>query len=669
MAAAVSVAVSGTAAVGVAAAGAVAHNTIEGVIEASVVGSDVLAGGDIGVVAQDSSAIQAMLFSAAVSVAASGGVSVGVSLSVTEATNVIDGSTLATIDDSTVDSTAGGVSVEALSDDSIQAFALSAAVAVGGASGVSVKVAAAGVFAFNTLTGSVEASIKGGDAVGGRSEVNAADDIEVSAQDESRILAMLGAAAIAAGGAGGVSVNVSVAATYAENIIGGSAIATIDDATVNSTGGAVTVDALADDTIEAFGLAVGISAGGAGGVSINVALSAVAATNLIGNAVEASIEEDSVVTANDTTNGAVTVEATDLSDIFAVLLSASVAAGGAGAVSVNVAAAFVYASNALTASTDFDWNDDGVKDAKDLHDGVAILNRLNELRAGEDGIYEDMVVDGGDGVVGSGGADDDTSTADDNRTAVEAINDYILANPGATYLTALGSITSFDINGDGSIDYRDLLLTSDASDDEGVGSVVLATIDASTVDTEGAVTVSASNYDAVTDDSASITAIGIAVGIAAGGAGGVSVNVSGAGVIAFNEVSSDIEASIVGDSTVTADGDVTVVAVDQAEIDSILLAISVSAGGAAGVSVNVAASLTYGSNSMGGSLLATIDDSVVATTGGEITVDAYADNQVQAIGVAVGVAAGGAAGASINVSMAGVVALHFNPTPRRTNRF
>jgi len=40
--------------------------------------------------------------------------------------------------------------------------------------------------------------------------------------------------------------------------------ATIDGSTVNSTGGAVSVDAFADNTIEAFGQAVGVSAGGAG---------------------------------------------------------------------------------------------------------------------------------------------------------------------------------------------------------------------------------------------------------------------------------------------------------------------------------------------------------------------------------------------------------------------
>ncbi|MGD8330260.1 MAG: hypothetical protein PVJ49_12560, partial [Acidobacteriota bacterium] len=808
VAAAVSVAVSGGGvAVGVSVAGAVALNTIEGGFEASIVDSDVDATGSVQVAAQDSSAILAMLFAVAVSVSASGGgAAVGVAASVALAHNTIEGDTLATIDSSTVDSTAGSITVEALSDASIHALAISAAIAAGGGTGVSVQVAVAGVLGFNTLGGSVEASIVGsrdadpGDGVG----VFAADDITVLARNESHILAALGAVSIAAGGSGTASINVSVAATFAQNTIGGSLLASIDDSTVESSGGAVTVEALADNLIEAFGIAVGVSAGGSGGLSINVALSAVAATNTIVNAVEASIKGGSLVTANDVADGAVTVHAQDVSDIFALLLSASIAAGGAGATSVNVAGAFVYASNALTAITDFDWNNDGDIDFRDLQAGVAILTALRDLQAGEDGaigpqltgtlpgpdgivgnqpgddgilgteddvltgaddvryyVNDDLTVEqaidayirqqaaglsetkalqlGPDGVVGPqpgpdgiidsideqpgpytagpdgilggpgpdgifgdqpgpdgilgdqpgpdgelGTADDIPTGADDVPTGAddvpvgdddvpvglddvpsddltldEAIDAYLAANPGfLAYLkTMLQPLvgSSFDINEDGSIDTRDLLLTSETVDDVVVGNSILATIDGSTVDTEGAVTVTASNYDDVADDSSGITAIGIAVGIAAGGAGGVSVNVSGAGVIAFNEVSSGIEASIVG-STVDAGGDVTVEAEDRAEILSLLLAISISAGGAGGTSVNVSVSFTYGQNTMGGSLLATVDSSTVETSDGEIVVDASADSQIQAIGVAVGVSAGGAAGGSVNVAVAGVVA-------------
>jgi len=237
------------------------------------------------------------------------------------AVNEIGGSTLATIADSDIDTTVGAVTVSARSDAGIQAFALSASIAAGGAGTVSVQVAASGVVALNTMTNSIEASIILD------SDIDATGDVSVLAEDYSNILAALGSASIAAGGAGGVSVNVSVAATYAENTIGGSMLATIDDSDVD-TSGAVIVDAFADASIDAFGLAVGISAGGAGTVSVNVALSVVAATNLIAGSVEASIIGSTLGAV--TEPGDVTVSARNVSDIFAVLASASVAAGGAG---------------------------------------------------------------------------------------------------------------------------------------------------------------------------------------------------------------------------------------------------------------------------------------------------------------------------------------------------
>ena len=113
----------------------------------------------------------------------------------------------------------------------------------------------------------------------------------------------------------------------------------------------------------------------------------------------------------------------------------------------------INASNALSASTDFDWNGDGVKDAKDLHDGIAILNRLNELQAGPDGILGDL--------------EGDSTTGDDDLSTDAAIDAYIAQNPGTGYLASLKPTvgSTFDIDGDGSIDHRDLLLTASTADD------------------------------------------------------------------------------------------------------------------------------------------------------------------------------------------------------------
>ena len=72
--------------------------------------------GDVDVLARDNSAILAQLFSASVAAGGSGTVAVGISVAVTVANNTIGGSTLATIADSDVETTAGAVKVEALSE-------------------------------------------------------------------------------------------------------------------------------------------------------------------------------------------------------------------------------------------------------------------------------------------------------------------------------------------------------------------------------------------------------------------------------------------------------------------------------------------------------------------------------------------------------------------------
>ena len=152
----------------------------------------------------------------------------------------------------------------------------------GGAGGASFNVAMAGVGATNTTTNSIEASIVGS-TIG---NINAPIGVTVSAQDLSDISATLVSAAVAAGGAGGFSLNISGAGVYADNSIGGTLLATIDTSSQVDTTGAVSVsasnydDGLADGmSITATGVAVGVSGGGAGGVSVNISGAGVIAFN------------------------------------------------------------------------------------------------------------------------------------------------------------------------------------------------------------------------------------------------------------------------------------------------------------------------------------------------------------------------------------------------------
>ena len=183
--------------------------------------------------------------------------------------------------------------------------------------------------------------------------------------------------------------------------------------------------------------------------------------------------------------------------------------------------------------------------------------------------------------------------------------------------TALKNLigSSFDINGDGNIDNLDLLLTGSTSDDVVIGNSMVATIrlvDGRYGRRGDRFGVQLRRRHDRQDEKSS--AFGIAVGIAAGGAGGVRSMSSGAGVVAFNEINGahrgqhrrqhrerwrrrDRRSRRPGPHPVRAGR-----------------RHAVSAGGAGAVSVNVTVSVTYAENTMGGSLLATIDDSDVDTT-------------------------------------------------------
>ncbi|RUU50726.1 hypothetical protein EOD07_31295, partial [Mesorhizobium sp. M2C.T.Ca.TU.002.02.1.1] len=481
----VSVAVSGGVSISGAGSGAYAANSTTNSVEASIIGSSITAVGDVDVLATDISRISATLVSAAVGVSGGSGLAVSVSVAVTLAENTIDSALLATIDDSTVGTSAGAVTVAATNYDDalargmgITATAVAAAISAGGSGGVSVQGAGTGAVAINSIGTGTEASIVD-------SAVTAHGTVSVAATDEARIKAVLVAASIGAGGAGAVSVNVAISATVAENTIGGGLLATIDGSTVNTTDGAVTVDAIADRTIEALGVAVGVAAGGAGAVSVNVALSAVVATNIIAGATEASIKGGSDVDANHASNGFVRVNALDTSSIEATLASASVTAGGAGAVSVNVAGAFVYADNALSASTDFDWNADGVIDFHDIHAGLAVLTALHDLQIGNDGVIGDQPGPDGDPDTLGDNVPSDDLTVDQAIDALGNLSVFAAGQPSAAYKTALKSLigSSFDIDGDGNITNRDLLLTGSTSDDVVIANSMVASIETSSVDT------------------------------------------------------------------------------------------------------------------------------------------------------------------------------------------
>ncbi len=361
--AAISISGSGAVALGGAGTGAVATNTTTNSVEASITNSIVDATGDVTLLAQDLSNISATLVSAAVSVTASGAVAAGVAIAITQADNSIGGTTIATIDASAVD-TPGAVSLTALADTTIDALGVAVALAVGGSGGVSVSGTGTGVIASNSTTNTIEASITGG------SDVNTGDNVTLSATDQSAIDATLVAASVAASGSGGAAINVSLAVSTADNKFGTVTRAAIEGSDVTSTGGDVSLDALSTGSLTAFGVGVAVSAGGAGGFTLNGTAAGSIADTTTTNVTEAVISNDSTVI---TDSGSVTLTAIDETAIDVDVLGISVSVGGSGGAAISLSIAFAVANSDVSGIVRTKIDDSDVSASDDV-----ILTALGE---------------------------------------------------------------------------------------------------------------------------------------------------------------------------------------------------------------------------------------------------------------------------------------------------
>ncbi|MDO9176529.1 MAG: hypothetical protein Q7V62_17115, partial [Actinomycetota bacterium] len=272
-----------------------------------------------------------------VSAGGAGGLSVNVSVSATYAENTMGGSLLATIDNSTVNSTGGNVTVDAFADNSLEAYGQSVGVSVGGAGGVSINLAVSAVLAGNTLTNDVEASITG------CSDVDA-EAITLTATDSSTIDSKLTAVSVAVGGAGAVALNLTLALSIAEVNFGTSTQAIISGSEVTADTGNITLTALSNGSVDSLGVAVGVSFGGAGAVSGSAAAAGAIASVTSTNLVEALITDGSDV---DATLGSVLLTATDKTAFTNNVYGVSVAGSFAGAFSAAMAIGYAQASVSL----------------------------------------------------------------------------------------------------------------------------------------------------------------------------------------------------------------------------------------------------------------------------------------------------------------------------------
>jgi filamentous hemagglutinin family protein len=277
---------------GMAAAGAVALNTIDNTTEALATGSTLKSSADqVSLKAQDSSDIFAISGGAA----AGGGQTVGVSVAV----NDIDNTTQALATGGTL--SGAGVSVAAREAATMEVYA------VGGSGGA--KNALAGSLGVNTIDNTTTAAARGAVlvATGG--------DLAVQASDRSTINSVTGAAAVGGSNA--------VGASGSYNHIDGEVRAEISGG--SATAANVLVDAERAGTLDVW--AISGSAAGTAGIAGSIAL------NDVGGSTTARIGEAALV--NATGNALVTAEADDYIKSRAGAVGLGGSAGAAGGIAFN----------------------------------------------------------------------------------------------------------------------------------------------------------------------------------------------------------------------------------------------------------------------------------------------------------------------------------------------
>lgn len=371
----------GSAGVGVAAAGVTVVNAIAVATRAIIDGDGAtgIEAGSIRVSAADASTIDA--FAGSASLAGSGGGSAGVSVAVgfTLALNSIAGGVEAGIanadtllrttgaasvklnDDPLNRETVNGVLVSASRAGRIYAAAAAAAISIAGGGSAGVGVSGGGAFAANRILGSVNATVDAS-----KITTAAGGGLTVSAGASSDITAIISAAAASAGGGGSAGVGVALGASGAENRIGTWTTSGTDEARTDTfaesgaasvrasikastldIAGALKVEATASQKISAtlVAAAAAIQGGGAAGVSVSAA-GAVAA-NAIGVITAATIDGEQSGSRSNVTAGSVTVSAANTAQISAVVGAASLSGAGGGAAGVGVAVGFALAINSI----------------------------------------------------------------------------------------------------------------------------------------------------------------------------------------------------------------------------------------------------------------------------------------------------------------------------------
>ena len=587
----------------------VAVNVVDIVTEAFIASADVTAA-NVEITATSEPVARAVVIAAAVSVSKPPGttnVSVGtfnldISAAGAIAVNDFDGVTTASLTDSTVTTTAGGVLVKALDDTRIAADGGGVAVALslgqnarGGTRG-STSLAVGASVAVNTVDNDVRALVV-------RSTISSAADVVVEATSTTHIEAVTIAGALTGGGGGpsaGTVIAISAAGAGSGNDVSNVIEAAIRDAIATPgpaivAAGGVRVSAIDDSTItaDAGGFAIAL-VWSAQGSFFSLAIGLSAAKNDIANTITATIANSTVraggrLDAGSSFDGVV-VEATSTATIDALTIAGSAASlAGSGAGSGNDIA--------------------------------------NTIEASITGAASDVSATGGHLRVTTA----DTSTVGADAGGVAVAVTITNNNPSRVQLAGAIGVT-IAINN--------------------IGNDVRAIVDAARVTASGDVTVSATAIPVIRVFSLAGT---LAVRVNTGGSGAFGLAFAGAGTGSGNAIDNLVEATARNGARLVSTGARVRVLASMPEPASgnanitataigVAIAVNVGASGGPAVTIGIGAAVAINAigSGRGNVIRATVDRATITAPS---AVDVMADAAAEIVAVSVGAAVSAAANA------------------------
>jgi hypothetical protein len=576
--------------------------------------------------ASDTSAILAIGGGLAITVTAGGSSPLALTIGVAGAGNTIDSTVKAFLDHSALVNE-GNVEVTADSAPSISAYTFAGALTAQVSGGGGFSGTGAGAGSINDITSTVAAVIEGS------SNVTAGGSLGLTATDAPSITANAGGFGLALT-TGGNAVDVAIGASFAENQITGDVRAAIDASTAVA-GTSIDVSASTDGAA-IHALTIGASLDPDVGQRAGVLLSGAGAVsdNIIHNTVEALVEGGSSVT---TTNGDVSLSATDNSTIAAQ-------AWGFGfglTVGQNVAVTMGFGITLNTIGNEIRSEVDGATVSAGT--GVALeatstptITSL-EVAAAISANFNSAKPSAAVAAAGAGGKNAISNTVE---SVIEGASSVTSHQGGAVEIKATddasitASATAVAVAASTSVSFAASVALSGTYAENVVTDHVRASIDGATINSAGAVDVTATSTCTI---DAELTAVSASLAAAASL---ISVAISAASSTATNTVDGDTTASIQGAGSVTAAGDIQVEAENtETKLTSDVTSVAVSVG-----TIGVAIGVSLAENTIGDDVTAYIDSSATST-GGKVHVGADSTSDVDRThAVAVGVSLSGFSG-------------------------